>query len=45
MNLLSKDDVDDNIMRVSSKAIAAELLEMTFKKDNDLNEYQLPLNL
>lgn len=45
MNLLSKDDVEDNIMRVSSKAIAAELLEMTFKKDNDLNEYQLPLNL
>lgn len=25
MNLLSKDDVEDNIMRVSSKAIAAEL--------------------
>lgn len=45
MNLLSKDDIEDNIMRVSSKAIAAELLEMTFKKDNDLNEYQLPLNL
>lgn len=43
MNLLSKDDVEDNIMRVSSKAIAAELLEMTFRKDNDLNEYQLPL--
>ena len=32
-------------MRVSSKVIAAELLEMTFRKDNDLNEYQLPLNL
>ena len=45
MNLLSKDDVEDNIMRVSSKAIAAELLEMSFRKDNDLNEYQLPLNL
>ena len=30
MNLLSKEDVDDNLMRVCSKEIAAELLEMTF---------------
>jgi hypothetical protein len=45
MNLLSKDDIEDNIMRVSSKAIAEELLEMTFRKDNDLNEYQLPLDI
>lgn len=30
MNLLSKADVEDNLMRVTSKRIAAELLEMTF---------------
>ena len=30
MNLLSKDDVEDNIMRVVSKRISAELLEITF---------------
>ncbi|MBO4867330.1 MAG: DEAD/DEAH box helicase family protein [Ruminococcus sp.] len=45
MNLLSKDDVEDNIMRVSSKAIATELLEMTFRKDSKLHEYQLPLDI
>ncbi len=44
MNLLSKDDIEDNIMRVSSKAIAAELLEMTFWKDSKLHEFQLPLD-
>ena len=44
MNLLSKDDIEDNIMRVSSKAIAAELLEMTFRKDSKLHEFQLPLD-
>lgn len=43
MNLLSKDDVGDNIMRVVSKSIAAELLEMTFKKGNELRKYALPL--
>jgi superfamily II DNA or RNA helicase len=43
MNLLSKDDIDDNIMRVVSKRIAAELLEMTFKKGNMLQQYSLPL--
>jgi superfamily II DNA or RNA helicase len=43
MNLLSKDDVEDNIMRVVSKNIAAELLEMTFKKGNRLKQYTLPL--
>lgn len=43
MNLLSKDDVEDNIMRVVSKPIAAELLEMTFKKGNNLKRYTLPL--
>lgn len=43
MNLLSKDDVDDNIMRVVSKDVASELLEMTFRKENSLQEFQLPL--
>lgn len=43
MNLLSKDDVEDNIMRVVSKHIAAELLEMTFEKGNQFQQYALPL--
>ncbi len=43
MNLLSKDDIEDNIMRVVSKQIAAELLEMTFKKGSALQQYVLPL--
>lgn len=43
MNLLSKDDVEDNIMRVVSKRIAAELLEISFKKGNQLKQYALPL--
>ena len=30
VNLLSKEDAEDNLMRVSSKEIAAELLELTF---------------
>lgn len=30
VNLLSKEDADDNLMRVCSKNIAAELLEITF---------------
>ena len=33
MNLLSKEDAEDNLMRVCSKNIAAELLEMTFGSD------------
>ena len=45
MNPLSKDDVEDNIMRVVSKEIASELLEMTFKKGNRLQQYELPLPL
>lgn len=36
MNLLSKADVEDNLMRVVSKDIAAELLEMTFGGTKDL---------
>lgn len=43
MNLLSKDDVEDNIMRVVSKNIAAELLEITFNKDNELQGFELPI--
>lgn len=43
MNLLSKDDLEDNIMRVVDKDIAAELLEMTFQKGNHLHSYQLPI--
>jgi len=30
MNLLSRAKVDDNLMRVKSKDVAQELLEMTF---------------
>ena len=30
MNLLSKEDVEDNLMRVQSEEIATELMEMTF---------------
>lgn len=41
MNLLSKEDVEDNIMRVVSKSIATELLEITFGKGNNLNQYIL----
>lgn len=32
MNFLGKDDAEDNLMRVCSKSIAAELLEMTFRQ-------------
>ena len=39
MNLLSKDDIDDNIMRILSNKIAQELSEMSYKNyiDYDLN--------
>ena len=39
MNLLSKEDADDNLMRVCSKEIAAELLEMTFGGSIDMQEW------
>jgi superfamily II DNA or RNA helicase len=39
MNLLSKEDAEDNLMRVCSKDIAAELLELTFGKDKDLQSW------
>ena len=39
MNLLSKEDAEDNLMRVCSKDIAAELLEMTFGSEADMQEW------
>ncbi len=33
-NLLEKEDAEDNLMRVCSESIAAELLELTFGKEN-----------
>lgn len=36
MNLLSKEDVEDNLMMVCSKDIASELLEMTFGSEADM---------
>ena len=39
MNLLSKEDIEDNLMRVCSKDIAAELLEMTFGRDKELLDW------
>ena len=43
MNLLSKDDVEDNIMRIVNRSISEELLELTFKKGKQLQQYSLPL--
>lgn len=39
VNLLSKEDAKDNLMRVCSKDIAAELLEMTFGSEVELQEW------
>ena len=39
VNLLSKEDSEDNLMRVCSKDIAAELLEMTFGSKVELQEW------
>ena len=39
MNLLSKEDAEDNLMRVCSKSIAAELLEMTFGSETGMQEW------
>lgn len=39
VNLLSKEDVEDNLMRVCSKDIAVELLEMTFGSEVDMQEW------
>lgn len=39
MNLLSIEDAEDNIMRVKSKNIAAELLEITFGSQTNIQEW------
>ena len=39
VNLLSKEDAEDNLMRVCSKDIAAELLQMTFGSEVELQEW------
>lgn len=39
MNFLSKEDAEDNLMRVCSKEIAAELLEMTFDSEMKMQEW------
>ena len=39
VNLLSKEDAEDNLMRVCSKDIAAELLEMTFGSEAELQKW------
>lgn len=38
MNFLGKEDAEDNLMRVCSKEIAAELLELTFGTDKYFGE-------
>ena len=39
MNLLSKEDADDNLMRICSREIAEELLEITFGSDKEMQEW------
>ena len=39
VNFLAKEDIDDNLMRVCSKEIAAELLEMTFGSDIEFDNW------
>lgn len=39
MNLLSKEDAEDNLMRVCSKDIAAELLELTFASEAKMQKW------
>lgn len=39
MNLLSKEDAEDNLMRVRSREIAEELLEMTFGSNKDMSSW------
>lgn len=43
VNLLFKDDVDDNIIRLENNNVASELLEISFCKESQNNEYKLPL--
>lgn len=39
VNFLSKEDIEDNIMRVESREIAAELLETTFGKNIEMEKW------
>ena len=39
VNLLSKEDAEDNLMRVCSKDIAAELLEITFGAEKEMQRW------
>ena len=39
VNLLSKEDIEDNLMRVCSKDIAAELLELTFGAGAEMQKW------
>ena len=39
VNLLSKEDADNNIMRVESREIASELLEMTFGEGIEMEKW------
>lgn len=39
MNLLSKEDAEDNLMRVCSKDIAAELLEIAFASESNIQSW------
>ena len=39
MNLLSKEDADDNLMRICDKSVASELLEMTFGGAKELSNW------
>ena len=41
MNFLAKEDLDDNLMRVQSKEIAAELMEITFGIDKTSSNKKL----
>ena len=39
MNLLSKEDAEDNLMRGCNKDIAAELLEMGFGSETEIQKW------
>ena len=43
MNLLSKEDVEDSIIRIADRDVAAELLQGSFRKEADTEQFTLPL--
>ena len=43
MNLLSKEDAEDSIIRIADKEVAAELLEGSFHKGANLETFALPV--